>query len=48
MADFIGKYENLQTDFDYHICDQLKVDRRLLPQKEINQENENTKLYRIL
>ena len=32
MADFIGKYENLQTDFDT-ICDKLKVDRRVLPKR---------------
>jgi hypothetical protein len=32
MADFIGKYESLQTDFDT-ICDKIKIDRRLLPKR---------------
>lgn len=30
MVDFIGRFENLQSDFNY-ICDQIGISRILLP-----------------
>lgn len=43
LADFIGKYENLQGDFDT-VCDYLKVERRTLPTRNKSRKRK-TKNY---
>ena len=42
--DFIGRFENLQKDFDF-ICDKLDISRRALPHKNKSNHEHYTKYY---
>ena len=42
--DFIGRYENLQQDFD-HVCDSIGIPRRILPHANKSRRKPYWKYY---
>lgn len=43
-VDFIGRFENLQNDFD-HLCDQIGIENKKLPHKNSTKHEHYTKYY---